>query len=447
MDFVPHTPEEREAMCGSLGIKSVAELFADIPGAVRYSGNPGIPPSMSERDLLIHLKELSNQNTTVEDYISFLGAGAYQHHIPSLIRHLTHRAEFYTAYTPYQPEISQGTLRVIFEFQTMLCQLTGMDVGNASMYDGATAMAEAALMACQEGRNRRVLVSAAVHPEYRETLATYGAAQQLEIVTVPSKEGSTDLQALENLLQAPAGCVIIQNPNFFGIIEQGQSVGDIAKKARSTLIVVVADAISLGLLRPPGQYGADIVAMEGQALGIPLSFGGPYLGFLAAREKFMRRMPGRIVGRTKDQQGRTGYVLTLQSREQHIRREKATSNICSNEALCALSATIYLALLGKSGLKQLAELCFHKAHYLSQVLDQLPGVKVTFDEPFFREFAIKTPIEPDLLLKRLREARIIGGLSLGRYYPELGGSSLWCVGEIHRRSDLDRLGAAIGGIR
>ncbi|MHB1127869.1 MAG: aminomethyl-transferring glycine dehydrogenase subunit GcvPA [Bacillota bacterium] len=445
MDFVPHTPEEKEGMCQALGIKSVTELFADIPETVRHSGKL-IPPSMSEQELLTHLKELSSQNTNVEDCISFLGAGVYQHHIPSLVHHLTHRAEFYTAYTPYQPEISQGTLRVIYEFQTMLCQVTGMDVANASMYDGATAVTEAVLMACQAGRNRRVVVSAAVHPEYREVLETYGQAQQLEIVIAPVHGGCTDLQALESLLQKPAGCVVIQNPNFLGIIEQGPQFGEMVRKARSTLVVAVADATSLGLLRPPGQYGADIVAGEGQALGIPLSFGGPYLGLLAARERFLRRMPGRMVGRAQDKNGRTGYVLTLQAREQHIRRERATSNICSNEALCALAATVYLTLAGRSGFRQLAELCFHKAHYLQQVLSRLPGVETVFEAPFFREFVIRTSLEPELLLHRLRENKIVGGLPLGRYHQDLAAATLWCVGEIHSKSALDRAGAVMGGI-
>ena len=442
MNFLPHTEEDRREMLKTIGVKSIEELFADIPAEVMMKRPLNIPGPMSEPEVIRHLKELSGKNGNLNDYVSFLGAGAYDHFVPSAVDHMLLRSEFYTAYTPYQPEISQGTLTAIFEYQTLICELTGMDVANASMYDGATAMAEGALMTCESQRRKKIVVSSTVHPAYREVLKTYSAGQHIEVVEAPFKNGITDLKALAAMVDDQTAGVIVQQPNFFGALEKVQEIGEIAH-AGGGLYITVVDPVSLALLKPPGSYGADIVVGEGQALGSPVSFGGPQLGLFACTTKMMRRMPGRVVGQTLDNRGQRAYVLTLQAREQHIRREKATSNICSNEALCALAATIHLTMLGKKGLAEAAELSLQKAHYLKE---QLQGIGVTpaFDAPFFKEFVVKTGQPAHEINQALLRGKIIGGLDLARFYPEMDNHMLLCVTEKRTREDMAALVSAIG---
>ena len=446
MNFVPNTDSQKERLLARIGVKSVEELFVDIPQEVRLQRPLAIRGGMSEQDLVKHVKGLANQNKTVEEYTSYLGAGAYEHYIPSFVDQLLLRSEFYTAYTPYQPEISQGTLQAIYEYQTLVCELTGMDVANASMYDGASALAEAALMTCDATRRDKVLVLQTVHPDYRDVLKTYLPPRGVELVEIPFKNGETDRFALESALQEDVAGILIQNPNFFGSIEKAEEIVQLAH-AKGALVVMSVNPVSLGLLKPPGECGADIVVGEGQPFGNPLNFGGPYLGFLACRDKFVRRMPGRIVGATTDKNGKKGFVLTLQAREQHIRREKATSNICSNEALCALAFTMHLSALGKTGLKNLAYLNLQNAHYAAQEIARIPGMKMAFSGPFFHEFVIETTIEPARVNALLLNDQIIGGLDLARFYPELDHHLLFCVTETKSKADIDRLVARLGEIQ
>lgn len=446
MNYIPNTEEEQEKLLARIGVGSVEELFLDIPESLRLQRPLKVAGGLSEPELVKHVKALAKQNGDLDTYTSFLGAGAYEHFIPSFVDQILLRSEFYTAYTPYQPEISQGTLQAIYEYQTLVCELTGMDVANASMYDGASALAEAALMTCDATRRSKVLVSRTVHPEYREVLKTYLPHRGVELVEIPSLDGMTDLNKLEALLTPDIAGVLLQVPNFFGGIEAGENIAALAH-AQGALCVVSVNPVSLGLLKAPGDYGADIVVGEGQPFGNPLNFGGPYLGFLACREKFVRRMPGRIVGATKDKNGKKGYVLTLQAREQHIRREKATSNICSNEALCALAFTIHLSGLGKSGLKELAQQNLQKAHYAAGQISSLPGMKLAFSGPFFHEFVIESEIEPARLNRELLKDKIIGGLDLGRFYPELDHHLLFCVTETKTKAEIDRLVARMGDVK
>ncbi|MGE5577949.1 MAG: aminomethyl-transferring glycine dehydrogenase subunit GcvPA [Syntrophothermus sp.] len=445
MNYIPNTEKDRAEMLKEIGAKDVADLFVDIPEAVRFKGDLKIPGAMSELELAGHMGDLAAKNATTDRYSSFLGAGAYDHFIPAVVGHVLSRSEFYTAYTPYQAEISQGTLQAIYEYQSLICELTGMDVANASMYDGATALAEAALMSVNATGRKEIVVSQAVHPEYREVLKTYVSNLGLTVREVPYKEGVTDLDVLKKTVSGDTACVIIQNPNFFGAVEDGGALGEIAKAVKANY-VVCANPISLGLLVPPGEYGADIVVGEGQALGNPISFGGPFLGFLACRETLVRRMPGRIVGATVDRDGLRGFVLTLQTREQHIRREKATSNICSNEALNALAATVYLSMLGKAGIRKVAELNLQKAHYAQKQITALPGFSPGFKAPFFNEFVVETEVDPEELNKRLLDYQIIGGLPLGRFYSERKKSLLFCVTEVRSRQEIDHLVKVLGGL-
>ncbi|WP_407307486.1 aminomethyl-transferring glycine dehydrogenase subunit GcvPA [Desulfosporosinus sp. SB140] len=446
MNFVPNTDSQKERLLARIGVKSVEDLFADVPQEVRLNRPLDIRGGMSEQELVKHVKRLADQNKTVEEYISFLGAGAYEHYIPSFVDQLLLRSEFYTAYTPYQPEISQGTLQAIYEYQTLVCELTGMDVANASMYDGASALAEAALMACDATRRNKVLVMQTVHPEYRDVLKTYLPPRGVELIEIPSKDGVTDMAALEAKLQEGIAGVLVQTPNFFGNIGEAEEI-TLAAHAKGALMVMSVNPVSLGLLKTPGECGADIVVGEGQAFGNPLNFGGPYLGFLACRDKYVRRMPGRIVGATTDKNGKKGYVLTLQAREQHIRREKATSNICSNEALCALAFTMHLSALGKTGLTELAYLNLQNAHYAAREIAKVPGMSLAFQQPFFHEFVVKTTIEPAKINESLLKDRIIGGLDLARFYPELDHHLLFCVTETKCKAEIDRLVARLGEIQ
>ena len=446
MRYTPHTEEERRAMLNAIGVERIEDLFADIPAHVRFP-RLNLPEGMSELEAQRFFAALAAENATVETHPCFLGAGAYYHFTPALLNHLLFRGEFYTAYTPYQPEISQGTLQVIFEFQTLVCQLTGMEVANASMYDGSTALAEAALMAVRLTRSRRtrLLISQAIHPEYREVVRTYTRGMDLELVPVPfdRRTGTTDLSTVRAALDENTAGLLVQYPNFFGQIEPLGELGHAIHEAGG-YFVVAADPVSLGLLKPPGDFGADIVTAEGQSLGIPLMYGGPYVGLFATRMKHVRQMPGRIAGQTVDTEGRRGFVLTLQAREQHIRREKATSNICTNEALIATAVTIYLSAVGKAGLQQVARLCYHKAHYLAQQLTALDGFELAFEGPFVREFAVRTPVPPAELNRYLWEEHgIIGGYDLGRAYPDLKNHWLLTATEMNARADIDRLVTAV----
>lgn len=446
MNYVPNTVDQQEQILTRIGVGSLEELFADIPESVRRQAQLKIREGLSELELVKYMGRLAAENKTVEEYTSYLGAGAYEHFIPSYVDQLLLRSEFYTAYTPYQPEISQGTLQAIYEFQTLVCELTGMDGANASMYDGASALAEAALMSCDATRRKKVLVPQTIHPEYREVLRTYLLPRGVEILEIPYKEGTVDSEALEKALNNEVAAVLLQSPNFFGMIEKAEEIGQMAH-AKGGLLVMAVNPVSLGLLKSPGELGADIVVGEGQPFGNPLNFGGPYLGFLACREKYVRRMPGRIVGATKDKNGKKGYVLTLQAREQHIRREKAASNICSNEALCALAFTIHLSGLGKQGLKEMARLNLQKAHYGAEEINKLPGMSLAFRGPFFHEFVIKTEISPRKIKEALLSHKIIGGLELSRFYPELDQHLLFCVTETKTKEDIDRLVAGMGEIQ
>lgn len=445
MSYIPNTDADRARMLEALGLTSMEDLFADIPQEVRFPALD-LPAPLSEMEVVRLLGELAERNADLDHYACFLGAGAYRHFVPAVVDHVLRRGEFYTCYTPYQPEVSQGTLTAIYEYQTMVCQLTGMEVANASMYDGASALAEAALMAARVTRRDKVVLSAAIHPEYRQVVWTYSQGMELGIRDsgFGVRDGRTDLEELESAVDEETACVIVQYPNFFGVIEDLAALGEIAHE-RGALFVVCADPIALGLLKPPGDYGADIVVGEGQTLGSPPSFGGPYLGLFATRMKYVRQMPGRVIGQTTDTQGRRGFVLTLQAREQHIRREKATSNICTNEALMALAATVYLAAMGKGGLRRAAELCYHKAHYAASRIAELPSYRV-LNEEFFKEFMVQMPLPPAQVNARLLELGIIGGYDLGRAYPELAGSMLLCVTEMNTREEIDRLVEVLGEI-
>jgi len=375
----------------------------------------------------------------------FIGAGAYYHFIPAVVSHLVSRSEFSTAYTPYQPEISQGTLQAIFEYQTLMCQLTGMEVSNASMYDGASSLAEAVLMAHRITKRRKVLLSQAVHPEYRRVIQTYIDPDQQEIILVPyqKKEGRTDEKVLLELLKEDVSAVVIQSPNFFGVIEDLQRIGEKIHDYGGLMIVGFSEAVAYGILQPPGATGADIVAGEGQSLGIPVSYGGPYLGIFATLETFVRNMPGRLVGETIDLEGKRGFVLTLATREQHIRRERATSNICTNEGLCALMATVFLSCFGKEGLKELAMMNLSKSEYAKKVISRVHGCKLNFTAPTFNEFVLRVEKEPEEVLEKLRKERILGGLALEKFYPELDHHLLVTVTEMNRKEEIDRWGEAL----
>ena len=444
--YIPHTEEDIRQMLKAVGVSSVDALFEGIPGEVRLQRPLELPAPLAESDLLRDMKRLAGRNATVESHVSFLGGGAYNHFIPAVVDHLVSRSEFTTAYTPYQPEISQGTLQAIFEFQTMICQLTGMDVANASMYDGASACAEAVLMAMRATRRRRVLMSQALHPHYRETVRTYCQCLDVDLVEVPWDEaGKASPQALDDLLDGETAALVTGYPNFFGVIEDVAALAGPAHEAGARLVVAVPEPVALGLLKAPGALGADIVVGEGQSFGIPLSFGGPSLGFFACRQQDLRSMPGRLVGETADGQGRRGYVLTLSTREQHIRREKATSNICSNQGLCALTATIWLALLGKKGIRELAHQNLSKTAYARGQIAALPGFTLPFTGPVFNEFVVKVPGKAQTLLDRLAGQGILGGIALTSWYDGMDDFLLICVTEQNSRAQIDALVAALAG--
>lgn len=443
--YLPVTEEDRRAMLAVLGISSVEQLFDDIPEEVRFKGRLSLPQAMDEPSLTRHMSRLAGKNTALTQAVSFLGAGAYEHYIPSVVNHVISRSEFYTAYTPYQPEISQGELQAIFEFQTMISELTGMEVANSSMYDGPTALAEAAGVAFAVTRKREILISRTVHPESRAILATQAKGLGLDIREIPEKDGVTDWEALTSAVSAETAAVIMQSPNFFGNLEDLERASSLAHQQKA-LFIVSTNPISLGLLKPPGEYGADIVVGDAQPMGIPVQFGGPHCGFFAVTRKLMRKVPGRIVGQTVDEDGERGFVLTLQAREQHIRREKATSNICSNQALNALAAAVWMTALGKRGLQELARLNLDKAGYARQRLSQAPGVEPLFNQPYFNEFAVKLSKPVGEINRELLQRGIIGGYDLGRDYPEYDGAMLVAVTEMRTKEEIDGLARALEGL-
>lgn len=441
--YVPHTEKDRETMLDFLGIPDTDALFADIPEQIRVTRPLELKAAMSELELERHLGKLSRKNLDAGQVVSFLGAGSYEHYQPSVVDAIISRSEFYTSYTPYQPEVSQGMLQAIFEYQTMVSELTGMDIANASMYDGPTAFAEAGIVCCSHTRRDKLLVAESVHPDYRAVLQTYASGQSIDVQVLPVPAGVIDVAHLSEQLDDTVAGVLIQYPNFFGRIEDLRAIAD-AAHAVGAVVVVSTYPIALGLLESPGALGADLVVAEGQSLGNPMAFGGPYLGIMAAKKELMRRLPGRIVGQTSDHDGRRGFVLTLQAREQHIRREKASSNICSNQALNALAATVYLSYMGPQGMREVALQNYHKAHYLKDALKRLPGVEMPFDGPFFNEFVVRLPKNANEVQASLLEDGILFGLNLGELYPELTDCLLVTVTEVRSKEELDETVTRLG---
>jgi glycine dehydrogenase subunit 1 len=440
MRYLPKSPAERQEMLAAIGAKSIDELFSSIPERFRLREALKIPGPYSEAEIIQYFKDRAAENSN--GYTSFLGAGVYNHLRSVVTDTIILRGEFLTSYTPYQAEISQGTLQAIFEFQTLMSQLTGQEVANASMYDGSTAMTEAVLMAERLTGHQRVLVARSVHPEYREVLKTYAKNSGLLVEEIPfAANGTVDQQKLKSALKDDVAAVVVQSPNFFGVIEPYASLAELAHASGAMFVVAVTEGVSLGLLRPPSE--ADIVAMEGQSFGLAPSYGGPFAGVIASREKFVRQMPGRLAGQTTDSEGRRGFVLTLATREQHIRREKATSNICTNQALCALAAAVHLTLLGKEGLREMAEQNLSKAHFALSELLKIPGVRRTFDAPFFNEFTIELPRSVKIVNSQLSREKIIGPFALGTPYPELTKHALVCVTETTPRAEIERFAGAL----
>lgn len=446
-EYVLNTPADVAAMLARIGVSSVEDLFAPVPAEVRLKRPLNIPPALSEIELTEHIATLGKKNTSASDAVCFLGGGAYDHFVPSVVDAIAGRSEYYTAYTPYQAEASQGTLQAVFEYQTLMCQLSGLDVANASLYEGGSAVAEAVLMALGfTGRTGEVLVAESVHPEYRETLTTYMANLNGTVRTLPTPDGFLNPDDVKRAVSDTTVAVIAQSPNFFGHLEEMHEIGDAARKV-GALFIAAFDPISVGLLKRPGDYGADIAVAEGQGLGTPLLFGGPYLGILACRSEFVRKIPGRLVGETVDRNGKRCWVLTLQAREQHIARNRATSNICTNQGLFALRAAVHLTALGPQGLKETAELCLKKAHYAASELAKIPGVSLRFPErPFFKEFAVKFPGNVDSTLAQLRTAGYHAGLPLGRWYPQYADSLTVAVTEKRTQREIDGLASAVRAV-
>ncbi len=445
MTYIPTSPAEREAMLEVIGVKTIEDLFKDVPARHRFP-DLTLPPAVTEMEAAVDLGELASGNETTRDLVCFLGAGAYNHYIPSVVDHILRRGEFYTAYTPYQPEVSQGTLQSIFEYQSLITALTGMEVSNASHYDGATAVAEAANLAYAQFRGKRtkVLLSPAVNPQYRQVLRTYTQGMGLELAgDDPQADLQSGAEMLRTQIDANTALVVVQYPDFFGrIYDYSELITE--AHAQGALVCVAANPTALALLKTPGEMGADIVVGEGQPLGIPLSFGGPYLGFFTTRRQYVHKMAGRLVGETEDNRGQRAYVLTLTAREQHIKRERATSNICSNQGLMALASAVYLAALGKSGLRQVAELCYHKAHYAADQLSRLPGYGLCFASPYFHEFSLCCPRPVAELNQHLLDHGILGGYDLGQDYPALKDHMLIAVTEMNTREEIDALVEILG---
>lgn len=448
MAYLPTTDAERRQMLRAVGVDGVESLFESIPSAFRLGRPLDVPPGLTEPELERHVRSLAAKNVTPADRVCFLGGGAYDHFIPAAVDEVASRGEFYTAYTPYQPEASQGSLQAFFEFQSLICRLTGMEVSNASLYEGATAASEAAFMAMRvTGRDGKVVVAGTVHPEYRQVLETYFADLETRIITVPHVGGTVDPNRLADAVDDQTACVIFQHPNFFGCVERPEDLVD-AARGKGALAVSIFDPLSLGLLKRPGEYGADIAVAEGQSLGIPLQYGGPYLGLFTCREEFVRKMPGRLVGLTTDRNGKPSYVLNLQAREQHIRRGKATSNICTNQGLMALRAAVYLSLLGPAGLREVSELCLRKAVYAAERLSNVPGIALAFDRPFFKEFVVRSGQPAEAILCRARTAGFDLGPPLSRFgvgVPAdlVGHAFLVAVTEQRTKDEIDRLAEAL----
>ena len=436
MRYIPNTDDDLQQMLQSIGVPDFEDLLKNIPASVRYLHELNVPPALPESELIDHVAGLAEKNQHFESV--FAGAGAYDHYIPAVLGNLLSRPEFMTAYTPYQPEVSQGTLQSIYEFQSMISALTDLPVSNASMYDGASALAEAALLAVRLNGRKEVLIAGNVNPHYIETIKTYLSGAEIKPVIVPIQDGLVDYKHLRNHLSHQSAAFIMQNPNFLGLIENvAEIAGDV--KQSGALFIMAYDPISLGILRSPGELGADIACAEGQPLGLPLAYGGPYVGLFSIRQDLVRKLPGRLAARTVDVDGRTGYVLTLQTREQHIKRERATSNICTNQQLCALAVTIYLALMGKTGIRRVAELCLANAHYAAERITQLPGYEMRFAAPFFREFVVQTPIAPKKIISRLARYNILAGVDLGNFKIGFKGCLMISVTEKQTRQQIDDL--------
>ena len=447
MTYFFNTPQQQKEMCDAIGIQDVDELFSQIPAEFRLAGDLQLPAAMGELELTQHMTGLAAKNYPAGQNVCFLGAGSYDHFIPATVDAIASRSEFYTSYTPYQPEVSQGNLQATFEYQSLICQLTGMEVSNASLYDGGSAVAEAVLMCLSATRRYgKVVTVGSVHPEYRQTTATYLQNLETELVTVPTPGGTAAPEQIAAVVDDTTACVLIQHPNFFGCLEEVEAIAQIAHD-HGALLVQSFDPISLGLLKRPADLGADVAVAEGQSLGTPMQFGGPYLGILACREKFVRRMPGRIVGQTEDRHGRRCWVLTLQTREQHIRREKATSNICTNQGLFALRASVYLAAMGPKGLKETATLSMQKAHYAAECLSNTSRLEPAFAQPFFKEFVVRDENgQVQQLLNAAQQQGILAGVSLGKWFPELSDCFLVTVTEKRTKSEIDQLTACLGSV-
>jgi glycine dehydrogenase subunit 1 len=442
MRYLPIAESDLAEMLRTAGISRMENLADVLPDNLRLKRDLDLPSPLSEMELVQKLRSLSEAGKSGKPMVSFLGAGAYDHFTPSVVDHVLRRSEFYTAYTPYQPEVSQGTLQAVFEFQTLICQLTGMDIANASVYDGASAVAEAVLMAQRIKGRKKCLLARSLHPEYRTVTQTYTHPLGLELVPIPfTKDGALDWGAFEKALDKEASSVVIQQPNFFGCLEDVERIARLAHAHDVLLIVAVAEPLSLALLQPPGALGADLVVGEGQSFGNPVSFGGPYIGFFASKENYLRSMPGRLVGETVDLEGRRGFILAVATREQHIRREKATSNICTNQALCALAVLVYLTIMGKEGLRELAEINLSKCEYAKRRLAE--SFPLRFSAPTFNEFVLRLKGDPDQVLKKLSDQGIIGGLPLKRFYPEMKNEILICVTEKHSKEHIDQLAQAL----
>jgi len=439
LTYILNTGEDREKMLAAIGIDGVHDLFSSIPETFRLNRLLSLPAPLTEIELSDHVGGLACLNRSAANSLCFLGGGAYDHFIPAVVDAISSRSEYYTAYTPYQAEASQGSLQVFFEFQTLICQLTGMDVSNASLYEAGTAVTEAVFMAIGDTRRQeKVIVPGSLHPEYRKTLETYLANLEPRVETIPTPDGFLNPDDLKKTIDERTSCVVVQHPNFLGCLEEVEEIGRIAHE-KGAIFIVCYDPISLGILKRPGQYDADIAVAEGQSLGNPLNYGGPFLGLLSCREKYLRRMPGRLVGQTVDRNGHRCWTLTLQTREQHIRREKATSNICTNQGLMALKAAVFLTALGPQGLKETAELCHKKARYAAGILGDKAGFPLRFDRPFFKEFTVQSPIPVGKLLADLEENAILGGLNLEKWYPDYKSCLTIAVTEKRTKSDIDTL--------
>lgn len=440
MHYIPHTPEDLQQIMKTIGVSSVEDLFGDIPEKYKLKGCLDLPPSLSEQEISGLMRDTAARN--VIPSLILQGAGAYNHYIPAVVGHVVSRSEFYTAYTPYQAEISQGILQAIYEYQTMIAKLTGMQVANASMYDGASAMAEAAVLAAKTLNRKKIILIRSIHPEYRQVVKTYSWSNGYEVIEIPyGPDGRLDQISLADRVDEHTAAVLVQTPNFFGVIEDIAAVAPVVHAQGALLVSGFTEATSLGILRPAGDMGADFVVGEGQAFGNPLNYGGPYLGIFAATYQFLRKIPGRLAGATVDKEGKRGFVLTLQTREQHIRREKATSNICSNEALCALAAAVYLVSLGKN-LRKLAALNVHKTQYLKTQLSKIPGWKPVFSSPVYNEFVIRCS-DPQAVNRRLQREGVVGGYELGKDYQELDDSLLLCATEMLSKEDMNRIAVMV----